>query len=159
MMAWIVGKVKWLLLIGAVGGPVMAYLGYSGAVEIRDVLAQGQEATATIDGGSIRKGRKSGTSYSVNLSWTDKTGQKLTADKVSITSRLADQIIVGDKIVRDTVKIKYLAGAAETKPVILEDAELKITNSQEMVPLGLGACLVGAIGSAFFLLRRQQATA
>ena len=156
-MSWILGKLKWLLLIGAVGGPAMAYFGYTGAEEIRDVLARGQEATATIDSGTIRKGRKSGTSHSINLSWADKSGKKQSAEKVSITSRLADQIIVGDKIVRDAVKIKYLADAPETKPVILEDADLKLSNNQEMVPLGIGAGVIGALGSAFFLWRRKQA--
>jgi hypothetical protein len=159
MVAWILGKVKWLLLLAAVGGPVMAYFGYTSANEMKEVMAQGTEAVATIDGGTIRKGRRSGTSFSINLAWTDKSGVKQTAEKVSISSALADKLIVGDKIVRDSVKIKYLPGATETKPVILEDAARQISSSEDMVPVMIGAGVIGAIGSGFFLMRRRREAA
>jgi hypothetical protein len=159
MVSWIVGKLKWLMLVAMVGGPVAAYFGYTTAAEIKDVMANGQEAVAAIDGGTVRKGRRSGTSYSINLHWTDKSGARQTAEKVSISSTLADKIIVGDKLVRDSVKIKYLAGTPDTKPVILEDAERQITNNEEMVPLMIGAGVLGAIGSAFFLMRARRRAA
>jgi hypothetical protein len=157
MISWILGRLKWFLLLGAVGGPVMAYFSYTSAVEMRDVLANGQDAVATIDGGTIKKGRRSGTSYSINLIWADKTGAKQSADKVSISSGLADKIIVGDKIIRDTVKIKFMPNAPETKPVIVEDASNQIKSNEELVPIMIGAGVLGAIGSAaFFALGRRK---
>lgn len=159
MLSWIIGKLKWLCLLAAVGGPVMAYFGYSSAVEMKDVLANGVETTAVIDGGAVRKGRRSGTSYSLDLHWNDKAGARQQAEKVSISSALADKIIVGDKLVRDKLTIKYLAGAAEVKPVILEDAARQIGNNEQMVPVMIGAGVLGAIGSAFFLMRGRRAAA
>jgi hypothetical protein len=157
MISWILGRLKWFLLLGAVGGPVMAYFSHTSAVEMKDVLANGQDAIATIDGGTIKKGRRSGTSYSINLAWADKSGAKQSAEKVSISSGLADKIIVGDKIIRDTVKIKFIPNAPETKPVIIEDSGYQIKSNEEMVPIMIGAGVLGAIGSAvFFALGRRK---
>ncbi len=159
MISWILGKAKWLLLVAMVGGPVAAYFGYSTAAEMKDVLAKGQDATAAIEGGAVRKGRRSGTSYSIDLQWTDKSGARQSADKVPISAAMADQIIVGDKLVRDAVKIKYLAGTPQAKPIILEDVERQIRNNEEMVPFMIGAGVLGAIGSAFLFMwgRRRVA--
>jgi hypothetical protein len=158
MVAWILGRLKWLFVLGAVGGPVMAFVFHQDATAMKEVMANGQDATAVIDSGTIRKGRRSGTSFSINLAWTDPAGAKQTADKVSISTNLADKIIVGDKIIRDTVKIKYLPGAADQKPVIIEDAAYQIKTNEELVPVMIGAGVLGAIGAAFMLMRaRRQA--
>jgi hypothetical protein len=156
MIAWILGRVKWLFLVAAVGGPVLAYIGYSEATEIRDVMARGRDATALIDSGTIKKGRKSGTSYTLNLSWDEGGGRTRTVEKVSISSNMADAVIVGDKIVRDKVKIKYLADAPDIKPVIVEDAARRLQNQDDMLPVGVGAGVVGAIGAAFMLMRDRK---
>lgn len=158
MIGWIVGKLKWLLLVAAVGGPVMAYLGHTGAAEKKDILARGVETTADIDGGTIRKGRKTGTTYSLDLHWTDAAGQRRSAEKVAITRVFADQIVVGEKLVRSITKIKYLPDAPETKPLIVEDAAQSIKQDEQLVPLMAGAGVLGMLGSAFFLWRgRRQA--
>jgi hypothetical protein len=161
MISWFLGRVKWLFLLAAVGGPALAFMSYSEANEIKDVLANGQEATATIDGGTISKGRRSGTSYSINLTWTDKSGTKQVADKVKISSPFASKLIVGDKLVRDTVKIKYLANTPDVKPVVIEDAKQRIQNDEEMLPVGLAGGVVGLLGAAafFYFGRRRQAEA
>ena len=160
-MSWVLGKIKWVLLMAAVGGPFLAYTSYTEATEIDEVLAKGVDAIAVIDGGTVRKGRRSGTSYSINLSWPDKTGKKQVAEKVTITAALASQIIVGDNLVRDTVKIKYLPDTPDVKPVIIEDAKQRLQNSAEMMPVGLVGGAVGALGAAafFFFGRRKQADA
>jgi hypothetical protein len=157
MIGWILSRTKWFLLLAAVGAPVFAYFDYTSGVEMKEVLANGQEVVANIDGGTVKKGRRSGTSYSLDLVWTDKSGAKQSAEKVSITSALADKLIVGDNLVRNTVKIKYLAGSPETKPVIIEDAANKQKIRDEFLPILIVAGLIGAIGSAaFFAFGRRK---
>jgi hypothetical protein len=159
MIAWLVGKIRWLMLVAAVGGPVMAYLGWSEAARIKDVEQQGVEATAVIDGATRRKGRRSGTSYSVDLAWKDAKGVAQKVEKISISQSFAGQIIRDDKIVRNTVKIKYLPDALDSKPVIIEDAQRQEESDTFMMQAGLGVGALGIVGSLLMLLFRRRAAA
>ena len=159
MIAWLVGKIRWLLLLGAVGGPVFAYIGWSDAERIKEVEKNGVEATAAIDGATRRKGRRSGVSYSVNLAWKDTKGNVQKAEKIAVSQSFADKIIRDDKIVRDTLKIKYLPDELDAKPVIIEDAQRQDESDQFMMQAGLGAGAVGIVGSLLMLLRGRRRSA
>ncbi len=156
MIAWLVGKIRWLLLIAAVGGPGMAYLGWSDQNRIKEVEEKGVEAVASIEGATRRKGRRSGTSYSVNLAWKDQKGQVQKAEKISVSQAFAAQIIRDDKIVRDTLKIKYLPDELDASPVIVEDAQRQEENDAFMMQAGLGAGALGIVGSGIMLLMRRR---
>lgn len=159
MLDWILGKLKSLCLIAAIGGPALAGYMWWDAEHIKDVEARGIEATATIDGATRTKRRRGGTSYDVNLAWKDQRGEARTATAVSISTAFATQIIRDEKIVRDNVKIKYLADDLEAKPILIEDADRQASTDQELIWVGAGAGAVGFIGSLLFLLggRRRKA--
>lgn len=157
-MAWIVDRLRWLLL-GAVGlGAVLVYFGWSDAARIREVEANGIETVANIEGATRRKGRRSGESYSLKLIWRDNKGAVQTHDKVNISSTFARQIIADDRIVRQSVRIKYLPEATiDSVPLVLEDAGRQEDQDTFLMQLGFGLAGVGAVGSGlFFLVGRRR---
>ncbi len=159
MMAWILAKLKSLFLLAALGGPALAGYTWWDAQHIKDVETRGSEATATIEGATRVNRRRGGTGYDINLAWNDQGGQPRTAERVSVSHTFAGQIIRADKIVRNTVKIKYLADDTEAKPILIEDAGRQVQTDNELVWVGGGVGGAGLLGSLAFLVagrRRQQ---
>ncbi|MEZ5857179.1 MAG: hypothetical protein R3D67_21480, partial [Hyphomicrobiaceae bacterium] len=156
MVDWIFRKLKSLFLIAAVGGPVVSAMMWWDAQHIREVDQRGIVTAATIDGATRTKRRRSGTSYSVNLSWKDGKGQVRAASDVSISNAFAAQIIRDGRIVRNDARIKYLVEDMEAKPILLEDAAHQLNTDRELIWVGLGAGVIGALGSGFFFMGRRQ---
>ena len=160
MLAWLIDKVRWLLLIAAVGGPAVAYFSWSDAERIRDVETNGVEAVAVIEGATRSQRRRGGTSYSLDLAWKDGKGAVRKAEKVGVSRAFADQIIQNDKLTRNAVRIKYLRDDPTISPLLIEDASRQEEQDAFMVQAGIGAGAVGIAGSAvMLLLRRRRQTA
>lgn len=156
MLAWLMDKVRWLLLIAAVGGPALAYFSWSDAERIRDVEANGVETVAVIEGATRSQRRRGGTSYSLDLAWKDSKGAVRKAEKVGVSRSFADQIVRNDKLTRDAVRIKYLRDDDTVTPVLLEDAEHQEGLDAFMLQAGIAAGVIGIAGSALLLRRRRQ---
>lgn len=160
MLGWLFGKLKWILLIAAVGGPALAFFCWQDAQRRQDVMARGIEATASIDGATRTKRRRGGTSYKIDLSWNDAQGTARTAKEVGISTAYANRIIADNKLTADTTKIRYIADEGDAPNVIIsDDASHQEQTDQEMVVVGGVAGGVGIIGSALIFLlgrRRQQ---
>lgn len=167
IIGWVIGKLKWLLLIAAIGGPILAYMSWSDARHRQKVANEGIETTASIDGATRRRGKRGGTSYTVNLKWKDATGKDMNAEKVSISNAYAGQIIVGDTLRVGQTRIKYLPAAsnevdAETGVIILADNARQEATDNDMVYVGSGAGVIGILGFAafwFFGRRRHEEAA
>ena len=156
MIAWIVGKLKTLLLLAAVGGPALAGWMWWDEMRIRDVEARGIEATATIEGATRVRRRRSGTSYDVDLGWQDARGQPRSAKRVAVSGAFAAQIIRDERIVRDKVRIKYLVDDAEATPILVEDSSRQAETDRELIWIGAGAGAVGIAGSLILLLGARR---
>src|SRR5262245_55842230 len=156
MLAWLIDKVRWLLLVAAVGGPALAYYSWSDAERIRDVETNGVEAVAVIEGATRTQRRRGGTSYSLDLAWKDSKGAVRKAEKVAVSRGFADKIIQNDKLTRDALRIKYLRDDPTVTPVLVEDANRQEEQDAFMVQAGVGAGAVGIAGSALMLLLRRR---
>lgn len=156
MLAWLIDKVRWLLLIAAVGGPALAYFSWSDAERIRDVETNGVEAVAVIEGATRTQRRRGGTSYSLDLAWKDAKGGVRKAEKVSVSRTFADQLVKNEKLTRNALRIKYLRDDATVTPVVVEDASRQEDQDAFMVQAGIGAGAVGIAGSAVLLLMRRR---
>lgn len=156
MLAWLIDKVRWLLLIAAVGGPALAYFSWSDAERIRDVETNGVEAVAVIEGATRTQRRRGGTSYSLDLAWKDSKGGVRKAEKVSVSRTFADQLVKNEKLTRNALRIKYLRDDATVTPVVVEDASRQEDQDAFMVQAGIGAGAVGIAGSAVLLLMRRR---
>jgi hypothetical protein len=158
IIGWIAGKIKWLLLIAAVGGPVVAYMSWQDGERVKKVVAEGIEAQASVEGATRTKRRRSGTSYTVDLAWKDASGQDRKAEKVSISHQFANRIISNDRLTVDTLPIKYLATEQGKDSVIIrDDADQQADLDHEMIYVGAGAGIIGILGSGlWFLLGRRR---
>jgi hypothetical protein len=156
--AWIVDRLRWLMVGAALVGAGFIYLGWSDAARIRDVEVNGIETVANVEGATRTKRRRGGETYSLKLAWRDNRGGVQTHDRVTISSAFARQIIVDDRISRATVRIKYLPEATiDSVPIVLEDAARQEEQDAFMMQLGLGLAGVGVVGSGlFFLVGRRR---
>ncbi|MEH3119575.1 MAG: hypothetical protein PGN25_18830 [Methylorubrum populi] len=167
MVGWILGKLKWLAVLCAVGGPIVAFGCWQDGQRRREVMATGVQAEASIDGATRVKRRRGGTSYKLDLSWQDAGGLQRKAEGVSISHALAGQLIVENRLVADTLPIKYAsadAGSpkADENVIILDDNAHQEQTDREMIYVGAGAGVLGLIASALFFLpwrRRREAVA
>ena len=162
LLSRIVGGLKGLLLVAAIGGPFLAYTSWSDTERIHDIKARGVETVATIEGATERKSRRGGTSYTVALTWKDGTGQMLNADGVAISRQFANRIVANGRLVRSTVRIKYLDDGADVKPILVEDVEEQEGLDATMVQVGAVGGALGIVGSGLMFWvgrRRRVATA
>lgn len=157
IVSWVMGKLKWLLLIAAVGGPFVAYMSWQDGERVKRIAAEGVEAQASVEGATRTKSRRGVTSYSLDLAWKDVGGQARTVEKVSISREFADRIIANDKLQVGTLRIKYLPGEAGKSSVIIQDDAAKQADlDHEMIYIGAGAGVIGLLGSAFFFLSGRR---
>ncbi len=179
MVGWIVGKLKWLLVICAVGGPIVALSCWHDGNRRRDVMANGVETVAAIDNATRLKRRRGGTTYKLDLSWRDAGGLEHKVEDVTISHELARQIIVDDRLTVGSLPIKYMrseAGAGQgsgqgsgegTKAsargsapsenlIVLPDAAHQERTAEELVYVGAGVGVVGALGCALVFRPRRR---
>jgi hypothetical protein len=156
-LAWVVDRLRWLFLAATLGGVVLAYIGWSDSSHIREVAANGVEATAHIEGATRTTRRRGGESYSLKLSWRDAGGNARSAEGVSVSNGFARRIVSGNSIAADTVRIKYLAANADSAPIVLDDAANQEVTDEFMLTLGIGLFGGGAVGSlVMFLVPRRR---
>lgn len=156
MLAKWLSNLKWALVLAIFAGPAFAYFSYTEAQAIKLVADEGVEATAVVDGGESRSGRRSGTSYTIHAIWTGEGGVER-AEDIDISSEYADTIIDGDYLLIETVVVKYLPNDPAAKAIVAEDAPLRIADKELMMWLGAGAGVLGLVGSAgFFLFGRKK---
>jgi len=161
MVGWLLGKLKWLTVLCAIGGPILAFACWQDGNRRRDVMAMGIQTEATIDSATRVKRRRGGTNYKLDLSWMDRGGLRRQAEGVSISHALAAQVIVDNQLAIDRLSIKYIAGEAgslraDDNIIILDDTAHQERTDAELVYVGMGAGVVGLIGAAVFFLPRRR---
>lgn len=157
MLAKWLSNLKWALVIAIFAGPGFAYWSYTEAQTLKRVMAEGVEATAIVDGGEIRSGRRSGTSYKLHAIWTDEAGAER-AENITISSEYASKVIdEDDYLIIESVGVKYLANEPTAPVIVTEDGPTQVADRELMIMLGGAAGVAGLIGSAiFFLLGRKK---
>ena len=151
------GKIRLFLLGAALVGPVLVYFGWSDVQRIRDVETNGIEATARIEGATRTKGGRGSETYALQLAWQDQKGAVRKDESVTISHTFARQIVSDDKIMRQSLRIKYLPDTIDAKPIVLEDSGRQEEQHELMMNIGLGLTGAGAVGSGLlFLVGRRR---
>ncbi|WP_238253504.1 hypothetical protein [Methylorubrum podarium] len=124
-------------------------------------MAMGLQTEATIDGATRVKRRRGGTTYTLDLSWTDGGGLKRKVEEVSVSPALAAQLIADNHLVVDRIPIKYIPGEAgspkqDENIIVLDDTAYQEKTDEELVYAGAGAGVLGLAGSALFFLPRRR---
>jgi hypothetical protein len=175
MSGFFVDRVRILLLVAIGFGALFVYYGWMDSERIRHIKANGVEATATIMGSTRSKHRNS-ESYTLKLGWVDGNravhtqdgvrigtiGAMRTHNRVPISKEFAGQIMVNDKVVRSSVRIKYLPGAdADSRlMLIVLDDPWQQRGPGASFWLGAVSTGVGVVGFALmFLFRRLRHSA
>jgi hypothetical protein len=162
--AWIgdLRQARRVFLVATVIGAVLFYFRWAEGTRIREVESNGIEAIATVEG-ATRTTRGTSESYTLRLVWRDARGITQSDENVRISNAFAREIFSAGKIIRSTVRIKYLP---HSMPIVLEDASYRQWKEEDLVGwLGAGIACVGAVGfgvTAFMLgrrRRREEATA
>lgn len=168
MVGWIVGKLKWLLVICMVGGPIVALSCWQDGLRRQEVMSEGIEAVAAIEAATRVKRRRSGTTYKLDLSWNDAGGLRHDAKDVTISHDLARQVIVEDRLIANALPIKYMRASSDSRErgstlagenlIILPDSAYQEQSDHELIYVGAGAGIFGLIGSALMFLpwRRRR---
>jgi hypothetical protein len=157
IVAWLVDRLRWLFLIAAGIGVVLVYMGYTDGARIRDLQANGVEATANIEGATRTKRRRGGESFTLKLSWRDAKGNALTSDSVPVSNTFANRVIRGGRIMLGSVRIKYLPDGSDIAPLVIEDADSQTEKDDFMLKLGLGLTGGGGVlALLMFLLARRR---
>lgn len=143
--SWLMGKLKWLLVIAAIGGPFFAYTGWTDVDRVNDVLAKGVEGDARIVSAVRKKGRRSGTSFYVNLAWKDASGADRKVEDIRVSNALSGKLFQNDRFDGSKpLKIKYLADASDKDGVVIvDDARESLELDRFMM---WGGAIVGLIG-------------
>ena len=156
MVRTIADLIKWLSAVAAITLFAVAALALEDAIRVRDVMANGAEATALVDGGAKAVRERIDGTYWVDLVWRDGNEAPRTSRGLWINGALAKQLISGGAGDPPALLIKYLPASA---PVIVRQAAHdQEANRQQMI---LGA-LGGAASALLFLwlawLGRRRST-
>lgn len=152
MLNWLRRYVAWLCIGGALVGGGAAIWGWQTASQVQEVMADGKDAVALIEGAASVT-RKNVLSYTVNLAWKDDGGTVLRARDVAITPAFARQIISDGVLVVPSVKIRYLAQEAQIRAVVTADSGRQQARASNVMWLGLAGLVVGLFGGWLFGFR------
>jgi hypothetical protein len=160
MLGFLWRNLKWVGLALTLSPLLLAFGGYTSAVDTNELLKDGVETVAEIEGGKRKTRRRSGSSFSLNLTWKDTTGKPRTATDVSISREIADTIIVNDLLTIDTIKIRYLPNNPDKKPVLASSVGPggdPLAGALAGFTTALPIALLG--GGLFWFLRRREGRA
>lgn len=152
MLNWLRRYIAWLCVGAALVGIGAAIWGWQSADRVEDVMAEGKDAVALIEGASSVT-RKSVLTYTVNLAWKDDTGKVLRARDVPITTAFANKIISDGVLVVPSVEIRYLQAGPKYAAVVKADSGSQLSRAINVMWLGLGGLALGCFGGWVFGFR------
>jgi hypothetical protein len=145
---------KWLCLAAALALAVYGYVALQRARDIREVMVNGSEVGALVEGGPSGV-YESFNGSKVDLAWVDVAGATQKARGLWINDALAKQVREGGPGA-ETLMIKYLAGRP---PVIVRQAAHdQERNATEIVRSISAAGVAAVIGAFLFWLDRRRAS-
>jgi hypothetical protein len=152
------GFLKWGSLAAALALFALAGLAIRNAHRIGDVMLNGAETAAVVDGGRTGVREATGGTYAVDLVWRDAGGAEHTSRGLAVGGVLGRQLIAGEAGDPPTLMIKYLAGR---KPVIIRQAALDQETNQVRT---VGGLVGGGVLALLFVIlawvgRRRPASA
>jgi hypothetical protein len=144
-------RLKLAAIIALVVGPCLAFVGFKEKQRIEKIEKNGVEVAGVPMGGEMRKGRKGGKTYKLQVIYPDTKGGSKT-NEFKVTRAFFESISTGDQITVETVPVKLLADQPD-EAIIVGGSD----DDRLMFPVGIGAFLLGGVGTAFMFLKRGQA--
>ena len=142
-------RLKLAAIIGLLGGPAFAFVGFKEKQKIENIEKNGVEVSGFPASGELKKGRRGSKTYSLTVEYPDSKGAPCTGD-FKVTREYFESICTGDSITAESVKMKVLPD--QPKEAIIVGGS---TDDRFMFPFGIGAFLLGGIGT-FFSFRNSR---
>lgn len=142
-----------LAAIALFGTALAAYLD---AGRVRDIMANGMEATAEVEGGRLGVRQASGDDYTVDVVWQDAAGTRHAAKGLPVTGVLGRQLMAGEAGDPPTLLIKFDAAAPGRGPVIVRQAALDQEVNARRLAWGALAGMVCLLASAVLALLARR---
>jgi hypothetical protein len=123
------------------------------APRLERLLTRGLTAEATIDGVDVHRSRY-GTTYKLNLSWTDAAGATR-HQTVGLSEDFAPKIVSYDRATRSSLPIKYLADDPDADVLPVDDIDRARYSNSHLMSTGitfLAVCVALFVG--LFAVRR-----
>jgi hypothetical protein len=114
-------------------------------------LDHGVETTAYITQAKVVSGRYDSKSYSMALSWRDRTGQPRTEEGVSVSPALWQKLVSGNSVVERNIAVKYLEENRGARPIVIFDTDETMSRSINALYWSVGITALGALGFAGFI--------
>lgn len=142
-------RLKLASLIGLIGGPAFAFVGFKEKQKVENIEKNGVEMTGVPMSGNLKKGRRGAKTYTLNVEYLDTKGAPHSKD-FKVTGEFFESISMGEEITADTVPLKVLPDQPE-EAIIVGGSD----DDRFMLPFGLGAFVLGGVGT-FFAFRKPR---
>ena len=142
-------RLKLAAIIGLLGGPAFAFIGFKEKQKIENIEKNGVEVSGFPASGELKKGRRGSKTYTLTVEYPDSKGVARTGD-FKVTREFFESISTGEAITADSVPMKVLADHPE-QAIIVGGS----TDDRFMFPFGIGAFVLGGIGT-FFSFRKSR---
>lgn len=140
-------RLKLAALIGLIGGPAFAFVGFKEKQKIENIEKNGVEVAGIPMSGNLKKGRRGAKTYTLQVEYLDGKGAPRSGD-FKVTREFFESISTGDEITAETVPMKVLPDQPE-QAIIVGGSD----DDRFMFPVGIGAFVLGGIGTAFAFRR------
>ena len=156
MFGWLAGKIRWLFVILAIGGPVIGYLTWNDMQRVARIKAEGIAAEAVVLGGKLRTGKRGTLSFDLEIVWKDaKDGDRKA--KVGVSNDYAHTLIRYGKFVVATIPIRYVPGTS-LAPLATADPHRQGDDDALFLTASIAATVIGIFGFlAMWLFGRRKA--
>jgi hypothetical protein len=139
----------------AIVGAVVACLLWPKVQATQEKQERGAEAAATIAKVTPIKGLRGRYSYELLLQWKDEKGVARSSDRMKLSDAFTGRLVQNGRVVRTTVRIKYLTDKPDVAPDILDDPEKRVEEAFRF-RVGLTMALGGALISTVLLWPRRR---
>lgn len=136
-------RLKIASIIGLIGGPAFAFMGFKEKQKIENIEKNGVAVEGVPMSGNLKKGRKGAKTYTLNVEYLDSKGALHSKD-FKVTGDFFESISNGTEITADTVPLKVLPDQPE-QAIIVGGSD----DDRFMFPVGIGAFALGGIGTVF----------
>lgn len=145
------GRLKFIALLGIVIGPILAFMGWKEKGRLERIGAEGKTVQASIDGGSMRRGRRGSKTYSMDVTFTPEGGAPI-HQTFKVKKAYVDQHITNSAISDPTAEVRYLP--SDPKQAIVVGGS---DDDTAMLPVGAIWAVIGLVVGAMSVIRRSAA--
>ena len=144
-------RIKLVAIVALIAGPILAFMGFKERQRVEKIEKDGVELVGVPTSGLLKKGRKGAKTYKVTVEYLSPKGAPQTKE-FEVTRAFFESISSGDQITAETVPLKVLPDQPDQAIIVGGSSD-----DRAMFPVGIGAFVLGAAGTAFAFRKGRTA--